>query len=58
MEKMGNACTILVEKSEGNNHSGDVGVDMRIILKWLLMKLCERWSMSSFVRIGANGGLL
>jgi hypothetical protein len=31
--EMINACKMLVEKSEGKNHSEDLGVDGKIILK-------------------------
>jgi hypothetical protein len=32
------AYKVWIGKSEGKNHSGDLGVDGRIILKWILGK--------------------
>jgi hypothetical protein len=34
--EMRNMCKILVGKPEGRNHLEDLGVDGRIILKWIL----------------------
>ena len=33
-----NVYRVLVGKSEGKNHLEDVGVDGRVILKWILTK--------------------
>jgi hypothetical protein len=39
MEEMRNAHKGLVRKSEGKiKHLGDLGIDERIILQWILMK--------------------
>jgi len=38
MGDMRNAYKILVGKPEGKNHSGDLGVDGKIILEWILRK--------------------
>jgi hypothetical protein len=38
MGEIMNAYKILVENTEGKNHSKGPGVDGRIILKWVLMK--------------------
>jgi hypothetical protein len=36
--KTRNACTIVVGKHEGKSLLGDLGVDGRIILRWILNK--------------------
>ena len=33
-----NACRVLIGKPEGNYHFGDLGIDGRVILKWILKK--------------------
>jgi hypothetical protein len=38
MVEMRKACRILVGKPEGKNHSEDLDVDGKIILKWILGK--------------------
>jgi hypothetical protein len=41
------------------DHLEDLGVDGRIILKCILMKLgCEAWTVLIQLRLGAGGGLL
>jgi len=40
-------------------HLGDLGVDERILLKWIFRKLdVEVWTGSSWLRIGTGGGNL
>jgi hypothetical protein len=36
MGKTGNAYSMLVEKPEGRDHSEDLRVDGKVILKWIL----------------------
>jgi hypothetical protein len=38
LEEMRNAHSILAGKSEGRDHSEDLGIDKKIILKWILGK--------------------
>ena len=47
---------VLVEKSEGNLE--DLGVDGRIILKYISRKLLGIWTELIWVRIERSGGLL
>jgi hypothetical protein len=51
-----NAHTILVGKPEGKRHSEELGVDGRIILKWILRKLgWKLWTGFIWLRIGNSG---
>jgi hypothetical protein len=46
---------ILVGKHEGSRPFGRLGVDGRIILKWMLRKLCGKvWTGFIWLRIGAS----
>jgi hypothetical protein len=36
MGKMRSAYQILIRKLKGRDHLGDLGIDVRIILKWIL----------------------
>jgi hypothetical protein len=36
MSKLINACKIFAKKPEGSDYLGDLGVDGRVILKWIL----------------------
>jgi hypothetical protein len=59
MGEMRNAFCILVGKPERKNHSDDVGVDGRIILKWMLGKWgLGVWLRFIWLRIGTGGELL
>jgi len=41
------------------DHLGDLGVDGRIILRWILRKWdVGVWTGSSWLRVGTGGGLL
>jgi hypothetical protein len=51
MGKLRNAYKILVEKPQGKSPFEHLGVDRRIILKWILGK----WGWR--LRIGTGGGL-
>jgi hypothetical protein len=44
---------------KGRDHSENIGVDVRIILEWILGKQGEKvWTGYIWLRIGTNGGLL
>jgi len=50
---------LLVGKPEGKRPLGNIGVDGRIILRWIFMKWSVRvWTKLSWLRIGAGGGHL
>jgi hypothetical protein len=38
LEETGNAYKVLIRKPEGRDHLEDLGMDDRIILKWILRK--------------------
>ena len=50
---------VLVGKPEGRNHLGDLGVDGRILLRWIF-SLWDVWVWTgwSWLRIGTGGGRL
>jgi hypothetical protein len=48
-----------VEKPKGGSHSEDLGVDVEIILEWILGKYVGKvWIVVMWLRIGTSGGLL
>jgi hypothetical protein len=47
IREMSNSYTIFGRIPEGKNHLRDLGVDERIILKWIL----EKWYMKIFTRL-------
>jgi hypothetical protein len=59
MGKMGHAYRMLVRNLEGRDHSEDLGVYGKIILKWILGKWGGKVG-TGFIwfRIGTSGGLL
>jgi len=49
---------VLVGKPEGKSHWGDLDVDWRIILRWILGKWDGVETGLSWLRIGTDGGHL
>jgi hypothetical protein len=48
-----------VRKPDGKDHFEEVGVDWRIILKWIFRKgIEEPWSGMSWLVIGTGGGCM
>jgi len=57
--EMRNAYTVLVGKPEGRDPSEDLGVEVRIILQWILGRQGGKvWTGLIWLRLGTNGGLL
>jgi hypothetical protein len=47
------------DKLKGRDYSEDPGVDIKIILDWIMEKECGNvWTGFSWLRIGTSGGLL
>jgi len=43
----------------GTDHLEDLGVDVSIILEWIIVNQCRKlWTAFIWLRIGASGGLL
>jgi len=59
MGEMRNAYKISVGKPDETGHSGELGVDGKVILKWFLQKQGEKvWTEFIWLRIRTSGGLL
>jgi len=57
--EMRNAYKSLVRKLKERDHAEDLGVDVRIILEWILGKQGrEGWTGFIWLRIGNGAGLL
>jgi hypothetical protein len=58
MRDIKNPYRILVGKPEGKNHLQDLGVDGKMILKWILQELVMRmWTGFARLRIETNAWL-
>jgi hypothetical protein len=56
---MRNADNILMGKSEGKSHMGDLYKNGRMILKWILKQYAlSAWTEIIRFKIGSSGGLL
>jgi hypothetical protein len=51
-------CRVVVGKPEGERPLEDQGVDGRMESEWIVGRLARVLSEFSWLRIGANGGLL
>jgi hypothetical protein len=59
MGKRKGACRVWIERPEGKNHLGDLGVDGSIILKCFSKKWDQdAWIGLLWLRIGTGGGRL
>jgi hypothetical protein len=56
--EMRNSYRILVGKLEGKNHLQDLGIDGRIVLRWILGKYDFGLIGFTWFRIRTDGGLL
>jgi hypothetical protein len=46
------------ENLKGRDRAGDLGIDGKIILEWIVQKNGRVWSVCTWLRIGTRGGLL
>jgi hypothetical protein len=59
MGEMRNVCKISVGNLKGRDNSEDVGVDGKVILKWILGKLGRvLWTEWIWLRVGTSSRLL
>jgi hypothetical protein len=55
----GNVYKLLLENRMERDHLEDLGLDGKIILEWILGKICGKaWIECVWLRIGASAGLL